>query len=38
MKEAMGKILREFINQGSLEPYQSEWTSISFVVPKKVAG
>ena len=36
-KEAMEKILREFIDRGWLEPYHSEWASPCFVVPKKVA-
>ena len=37
-KEAMEKILREFIERGCLEPCHSEWASPCFVVPKKVAG
>ena len=37
-KEAMEKILRDFIERGWLEPCHSEWTSPCFVVPKKVAG
>ena len=37
-KEAMEKILREFIGRGWLEPCHSEWASPCFVVPKKVAG
>ena len=37
-KEAMEKILREFIERGWLEPCHSEWASPCFVVPKKVAG
>ena len=37
-KEAMEKILRDFIETGWLEPCQSEWASPCFVVPKKVAG
>ena len=37
-KEAMEKILREFIERGWLEPCHSEWASQCFVVPKKVAG
>ena len=36
-KEAMEKILREFIERGWLEPCHSEWASPCFVVPKKVA-
>ena len=37
-KEAMGKILREFIARSWLEPCHSEWASPCFVLPKKVAG
>ena len=37
-KEAMEKILRDFIQRGWLEPCHSEWASLCFVVPKKVAG
>ena len=37
-KEAMEKILREFIERGWLEPCHSDWVSPCFVVPKKVAG
>ena len=37
-KEAMEKILREFIDRGWLEPCHSEWASPCFVVPNKVAG
>ena len=37
-KEAMEKILRDFIERGWLEPCHSEWASLCFVVPKKVAG
>ena len=37
-KEAMEKIIREFIGRGRLEPCHSEWASPCFVVPKKVAG
>ena len=37
-KEAMEKILRDFIQRGWLEPCHSEWASPCFVVPKKVAG
>ena len=37
-KEAMEKILRDFIKRGWLEPCHSEWASPCFVVPKKVAG
>ena len=37
-KEAMEKILREFIERGCLEPCHSEWAFPCFVVPKKVAG
>ena len=37
-KEAMEKILREFIERGWLEPCHSEWASPCFVVPQKVAG
>ena len=37
-KEALQKILREFIERGWLEPCHSEWASPCFVVPKKVAG
>ena len=37
-KEAMKKILREFIERGWLEPCHSEWASPCFVPPKKVAG
>ena len=37
-KEAMEKILREFIERGWLQPCHSEWASPCFVVPKKVAG
>ena len=37
-KEAMEKILRDFIQNGWLEPCHSEWASSCFVVPKKVAG
>ena len=37
-KEAMEKILCEFIERGWLEPCHSEWASPCFVVPKKVAG
>ena len=37
-KEAMEKILRDFIERGWLEPCHSEWVSPCFGVPKKVAG
>ena len=37
-KEAMEKILREFMEGGWLEPCDSEWASPCFVTPKKVAG
>ena len=37
-KEAMEKILSDFIERGWLEPCHSEWASPCFVVPKKVAG
>ena len=37
-KEAMEKILRDFIQRGWLEPCHSEWASPCFVVPKKVAA
>ena len=37
-KEAMEKILREFIDRGWLEPCHSTGASPWFVVPKKVAG
>ena len=37
-KEAIEKILREFIERGWLEPCHSEWASRCFVVLKKVAG
>ena len=37
-KEAMEKILRDFIERGWLEPCHSEWASPCFVVPKKVAS
>ena len=37
-KEAMEKILREFIERGWLEPCHSKWASPCFVIPKKVAG
>ena len=37
-KQAMEKILREYIDRGWLEPCHSEWASPCFVVPKKVAG
>ena len=37
-KEAMEKILREFIETGWLELCHSEWASPCFVVLKKVAG
>ena len=37
-KEAMEKILREFIDRGWLEPCHSDWACPCFVVPKKVAG
>ena len=37
-KEAMEKIVRDFIERGWLEPCHSEWASPCFVVPKKVAG
>ena len=37
-KEAMERILREFIERGWLQPCHSEWASPCFVVPKKVAG
>ena len=37
-KEAMGKILIGFIDRGWLEPCHSEWASLCFVVPKKLAG
>ena len=37
-KEAMGKILQEFIDGGWLEPGHSEWALPCFIVPKKVAG
>ena len=36
-KEAMEKILREFIDRGWLEPCHSKWASPCFVVPKNVA-
>ena len=36
-KQAMEKILREFIERGWLEPCHSEMASPCFVVPKKVA-
>ena len=37
-KEAMEKVLREFIGRGWLEQCHSKWASPCFVVPKKVAG
>ena len=37
-KEAMEKILREFIERDWSEPCHSDWASLCFVVPKKVAG
>ena len=37
-KEAMEKILRDFIERGWLELCHSEWASPCFVVPTKVAG
>ena len=37
-KEAMEKILREFIGRRWLEPCHSELASPCFVVPEKVAG
>ena len=37
-KEAMEKVLRDFIDRGWLESCHSEWASPCFVVPKKVAG
>ena len=37
-KDAMEKILRDFIQRGWLEPCHSEWASPCSVVPKKVAG
>ena len=37
-KEAMEKILRDFIERGWLEPCHSKWASPCFVVLKKVAG
>ena len=37
-KEAMEKIIREFIERGWLEPCYSEWASPCFVVLNKVAG
>ena len=37
-KEAMEKILHDFIEGGWLEPCHSEWASPCFVVPKKVAS
>ena len=37
-KEAMEKILREFIDRGWLQPCHSGWASPCFVVPKKVDG
>ena len=37
-KEAMEKILSDFIERGWLEPCHSEWASPCFVVPRKVAG
>ena len=37
-KEAMEKIVREFINRGWVQACHSEWASPCFVVPKKVAG
>ena len=37
-KEAMEKILRDFVERGWLELCHSEWASPCFVVPKKVAG
>ena len=35
-KEAMEKILRDFIQRGWLEPCHSEWASPCFVVPKRL--
>ena len=37
-KEAMERILRDFIERGWLEPCHSEWASPCFVVPRIVAG
>ena len=37
-KEAMEKILHDFIERGWLEPCHSEWASPCCIVPKKVAG
>ena len=37
-REAMEKILRDFIERGCLEPCHSKWASPCLVVPKKVAG
>ena len=37
-KEAVEKILREFIARGWLQPCHSEWACRCLVVPKKVAG
>ena len=37
-KEAMEKILCDFIQRGWFEPCRSEWASPCFFVPKKVAG
>ena len=37
-KEAIQKLLLDFIERGWLEPCHSEWASPCFVVPKKVAG
>ena len=37
-KEAMEKIILEFIERGWRKPCHSEWASPCFVVPKKMAG
>ena len=37
-REAMGRILQEFIDRGWLEPGHSEWASACFIVPKNKAG
>ena len=37
-REAMLKILQEFIDRGWPEPCHSQWASPWFIVPKKVAG
>ena len=36
--EAMKKLLAEFIEQGLIEPSDSEWASPAFIVPKKEKG